>query len=141
LNIALSYASFDDVTLNAGSGGNTIRVRSTLLGSTTNVNAGAGDDEVTVASGPLNPNRLDDIGSILTIDGQGGDENTIVLDDSGSPIAGLAVESQRGVGRRGQLKRVARVAAFYNLAPAGNFSKDSEGVARIGTGCGSSNCR
>src|SRR5262249_17458441 len=73
-----------NVVLYGGSGGNRVFVYSTGASTSTWVNAGTGDDSVTVASGPPNANRLDDIAGPLSIDGQGPDNsNSIVLDDSG----------------------------------------------------------
>lgn len=71
-------------TLNGGAGGNTIQVQGTAAGSSTRVNGGAGSDDVRVASGPPTPNRLDDVQGELTIDGQGGVNNQLTFDDSGS---------------------------------------------------------
>ncbi len=101
-SFSAAYGGFENLTLNGGSGGNTINVRATAAGTATRVNAGAGDDTIKVASGAPNPNRLDDILGALTIDGQGGANNQIFIDDSGSPgprtyrISGDAVRRAGG---------------------------------------------
>jgi hypothetical protein len=76
----VNYSSAPQVILNSGSGGNTINVQSTLAGTSVTVNAGSGNDAITIG----NPaNRLDDIKGPLTINGQDG-TNTLIINDQGT---------------------------------------------------------
>ncbi len=100
----ISYSAIANLTLIGGGGGNTILVRSTKDGTQTSVKAGAGDDIITVSSGPENPGRLDDIQGPLTIDGQGG-TNRIFLDDRGPPFA-HQYDLQEGYVQRAGIARI-----------------------------------
>jgi len=97
--VGLSYSSFDDVTLSAGSGDDTISVTSTAAnstltvnaksggdtislaasaaGSTVTLNAGVGSDGITVGGG-----SLDNLKGSLTLSAGMGDTDTLTIDDS-----------------------------------------------------------
>lgn len=77
----IGYANVEQLTLNAGNGGNPIDVEGTRAGTGTIINAGNGGDTITVAN---SQDRIDDIQGALTINGQGG-TNTLTIDDRGSP--------------------------------------------------------
>jgi hypothetical protein len=84
----ITYLTVESLTLNGGSGGNAINVQGTAATTPVVVNAGSGDDALTVDSnnGPLDPpdGTVDGIVSSLTIDGQGG-TNTLRLEDYSDP--------------------------------------------------------
>jgi hypothetical protein len=84
----ITYATVETLTVNGGSGGNAINVRSTAATTAVVVNAGAGDDSVTVDSngGPEDPpdGTVDLIVSSVTVNGQGG-VNTLRLEDFSDP--------------------------------------------------------
>jgi Ca2+-binding RTX toxin-like protein len=74
----------ENLTLDAGTGNNQIKVRAQAGNLVTTINAGAGNDTVTVGSATA---TLNDIAGTLTVDGQGGTTDKLVLDDSGDATA------------------------------------------------------
>lgn len=80
----ITYGTVELLTVNGGVGGNDINVQSTASTTPVVVNAGSGDDEISVDSdgGPADPpsGTVDNIVSSLTINGQGG-TNSLRLED------------------------------------------------------------
>jgi hypothetical protein len=70
------------LSLSAGSGGNSIEVRSTPAGVATRVNAGSGPDTINVGSGGLT-STIDAIQGPLTVVGQPGKGTALVIEDQG----------------------------------------------------------
>jgi hypothetical protein len=68
------------MTLNAGNHGNRVLVQGVLGGTTAAINTGNGNDTIIVGD---TQNRLDNIGGLLTIDGQGG-TNDLTIHDEGN---------------------------------------------------------
>ena len=84
----VTYGTIESLTLNGSQGGNTINLQSTAAGTPVVVNAGAGNDDITVdanGAGPL-ADTVDLVVSSLTINGQGG-TNTLLLEDFSDPNA------------------------------------------------------
>jgi acrosin len=76
------FAGVDAMTLNAGTGHDTVNVFAVNLGKTLTVNAGAGNDTVNVDSnGTLSGGTANDIKGALTINGGAG-TNTVTVNDS-----------------------------------------------------------
>jgi hypothetical protein len=86
---AVTYSNINSLTLNGGSGGNTVKVLSTAAGTDTFVNSATGDDTITVTGAGPNAHRIDDIQGTLIIDAQRppfvNTNDTIIIDDRGSP--------------------------------------------------------
>ncbi|MEX2176502.1 MAG: hypothetical protein WD872_19210, partial [Pirellulaceae bacterium] len=73
INTTINYNQIENLTLNAGTGGDTIQVDST--GAVTTVNAGAGIDGITVGNGTLN-----NIAHTVTVAGDAGADSLTVND-------------------------------------------------------------
>src|SRR5262249_7689634 len=71
------------LTLNAGSGGDTINVQSTAAGTSTTINAGDGDDKINVGD---TADPRDRIRRRATVHGGGNANDTLSLDDRGASI-------------------------------------------------------
>jgi acrosin len=76
-----TYGSVEGLLVNAASGNNLISINSTLVGGTTTINAGGGNDavNVTFASGTLSS-----LGGPLTVNGQAGTDSLSAYDDLAS---------------------------------------------------------
>jgi hypothetical protein len=77
ITLSITYHRMQALKLRAGSGGNTINVKSTSGDTSTTVEAGNGDDEITVS----NASSLDDIAGPVTVNGGPG-SNTLSVFDS-----------------------------------------------------------
>ena len=76
---SLTFDGIDVLTLDAGTGNNTIDVEGTVAGTAVTINAGAGGDTVRLAP------TLRDLGNLagpVTVDGQDGVDNVFLHDDS-----------------------------------------------------------
>lgn len=89
----ITYATVETLTVNGGTGGNTLYVKNTVATTAVIVNAGAAGDDVFVDSnGPDADGTVDLIKSSVTVNGQGG-TNTLRLEDFSDPntVAGDVV--------------------------------------------------
>jgi Ca2+-binding RTX toxin-like protein len=77
--LIVTYGTIENLVLNTGAGPDVINVRATAPGTATTVNAGAGDDTITVGS---QLNRLE-WGGDLTVDGQAGTD-VLTVNDQGT---------------------------------------------------------
>jgi hypothetical protein len=80
-DVAVTYANLQSVTINGGSGGNTVNVQATPAGVPVTITGGAGNDTYTVGSAAQ---TLDSIRGPLTIDGGAG-SSSLTLNDQGNP--------------------------------------------------------
>ena len=78
---AVHYGGVETVAVNAGSGDDTFSVLGTALGVATHVNAGRGNDNITIGNGA---GLLDDLDGSLQVRGAAG-RDTLTFDDSGDP--------------------------------------------------------
>lgn len=79
-NATIRFTNLDSLTVQGGPGGGPFNVQSTPAGTSVTVNAGTGNNAITVG----NPaNRLDGILGPLTINGQGGTD-TLIINDQGT---------------------------------------------------------
>jgi hypothetical protein len=92
---SLTYASLGSLTLNGGSGGNTIAVQGALPG-TFDLNTGTGSDAVTFGTGGPS-STLAGLLAKITIDGGLG-TNSVTLDDSGSSKSDIVTLTPTTVG-------------------------------------------
>jgi hypothetical protein len=76
----ITYGGVPAITVNGGGHGNTFAVLSTAAGTALTVNAGAGNDTISVGSAA---NTLDGIQGALTVNGQAG-SNALKVNDQGS---------------------------------------------------------
>jgi hypothetical protein len=84
---SLAYNDVASLTVNLGTGGNTVVIASTASGTTTAVNTGSGSDTISVDSnGAAAGGSVDNVVSDLAVDGQGG-TNTLTLEDSSDQSA------------------------------------------------------
>ncbi len=91
INYSATGGTFSEIQITAGTGGDTINVRSTLAGASTVVNGGGGADVINVSSdSPVNSGTLDNLAGLLTINGGAG-ANTLNVSDSGDADADPAV--------------------------------------------------
>jgi len=83
----VTYNSVQGLTLHAGSGGNTINVLETASGTPVTVNAGSGNDTVDVGANFFGLRTLNSILGPLTVNGQGGTSDSIILHDENTTVA------------------------------------------------------
>jgi hypothetical protein len=104
---SFAYSGVQSLTLNAGSGGNYIRLEGTAAGVTTTVNAGAGGD-VVLAAGPGHTSMkvrvftLDPLAGPVVVNGRGGNTTLEIIDDA-SNIAHTYVVTGSSVTRDGSV--------------------------------------
>jgi acrosin len=84
---AINYSSLNSLTLNGGSGGNTINVESTAAGTTTTVNAGTGGSTINLSPTAHN---LATLAGLVNINGQGGTNTLNAFDQATTFSQGFA---------------------------------------------------
>src|SRR5262249_41706786 len=93
--------TFAQVLLRTGQGGATVNVRSTLAtAALTTIQAGAGDDHVTVSTAPDGNGTLEFLAGPLFLDAGGG-SNTLVVSDAADPAPTTTVLTQASVEQAG----------------------------------------
>jgi hypothetical protein len=90
----LSYTGIEGLTINAGSGNDTVNVISTASATPLTVNAGAGDDMVNVGTGDL-----DTVQGAVAVNGQAGTD-TVNLMDQTAPYDDIYTISSTAVSRQ-----------------------------------------
>jgi hypothetical protein len=75
----INYAGVESATLNAGSAGSAFAVNSTLATTPLTLNAGDGNDVITLGAG-----NLDALPGAVTVNGEAGAADSIVINDSGN---------------------------------------------------------
>jgi hypothetical protein len=91
-SVAIGYDTIENATLAAGAGDDTIGVTSTASGTALTVNAGDGNDTITAG-------RLDDLDGALTVNGQVGAADQLVVDDGAETAANTYTISDTTVSR------------------------------------------
>jgi hypothetical protein len=134
---SLSYVGLNVLTVNTSAGGDTVVVRGTAAGTTTNVNANGGGDSVRVNSlGSGATGTADLVVSTLAVNGGAG-ANTVTVDDAGDATADSVVVTATAVlgcfGSGGSLTYSNLAALTVNLGSGGNNVNIQSTAAGTGT--------
>ncbi len=108
------YATVEDLTVHAGTGNNAIYVISTNSGTTTQVNAGSGNDTVALTHSFAN---LANLGGPLIVNGQAGNDNLSARDEASGSTTKTYSITANSVSRSG-----AQNVAYNSFETIGLFS-------------------
>jgi hypothetical protein len=125
----VSYSGLASLTVNGTSQADTITVTATASGVVTGVNANGGNDTVTVGN---TTTGLGDLAGLLTVDGDGQSNDTLILDDKKSPSAHTYGVSASGVTRDGI--SILTFSAFANLTLSASDQADTINVTSTASG-------